>query len=130
MTAIDPKHEDQQFEELLLRAERLLASGEASVDECIPGDLDPKLAARLSKAIRGLMLVQQVPVTRAVADVGDQHADQEDRHHGGGDCEHVLPVGFPEQVHEERNHQHGLAAGDGHHEGPSGLLVVGDNAGP
>ena len=42
-------------------------------------------------------------------------------HHARRNREHLLPVGFPLQMHEEHDHQHRLGAGDGHHEGPTDL---------
>ena len=58
------------------------------------------------------------------ADVGHEHQHQEDRHEAGRNREHPLPVGFPQQVHEEHDHEHGLGAGDGHHERPGRRAFV------
>lgn len=60
-----------------------------------------------------------VPIP-SIPDVGNQHQDEEDRHHASRNSQHVFPVSFPDQVHEHEDHQHCFDTGDTHHENPRG----------
>lgn len=42
-------------------------------------------------------------------DIADQGETEENRHDTGGNGQDVLPIRFPNQVHEETDHQHGLS---------------------